>query len=52
LTALPAFDPAAHQIGEDRVYGGIHTREYQAVGRVLGAKVGQFVYENLGRSRQ
>lgn len=47
-----SFAAIADQIDNARVYGGIHTREDQAVGRALGAKVGQFVFEKFGKAGQ
>jgi hypothetical protein len=45
-----SFKAIADQIDDARVYGGIHTREDQAVGRELGRKIGSFVNETFRQS--
>jgi hypothetical protein len=42
-----SFEAIADQIDDARIFGGIHTREDQLVGRLLGMRVGQYVYEAL-----
>ena len=39
------FADVADQIDDARLYGGIHTREDQKVGRELGWQVGVYVWE-------
>jgi hypothetical protein len=49
--AYRSFEAIADQIDDARIYGGIHTREDQAVGRLLGNRVGQFVFEAFAEPR-
>jgi hypothetical protein len=45
------FEEIADQIDDARIYGGIHTREDQSVGRLLGSRVGQYVFEAFAEPR-
>jgi len=45
-----SFAAIVDQIDNARVYGGIHVREDQEVGRQLGRQVGEYVYDTMMRT--